>query len=110
MSGDVTRRTLPSATCRSTWQPTPQYGHTERTILSGWRTCSGAKRSRGITSKIAPVGQTRTHSPHQVQPALPGATAAPTADALGVAATGAGTRATPGARVAACEEPVLSVG
>src|SRR2546425_6985478 len=40
--------------------------------------CAGAKRSRGITSKIAPVGQTRTHSPHQVHPALSGSPSAPT--------------------------------
>src|SRR6266699_2026538 len=72
MSGEVTRMTWSPATCRCTWQPTPQYGQTERTVLSGWSTFSGANRSRGITSKIAPVGQTRTHSPHQVHPALSG--------------------------------------
>src|SRR5256884_5360918 len=39
---------------------------------------SGAKRCCGITSKIAPVGHTRTHSPHHVQPALSGSPSAPT--------------------------------
>src|SRR2546426_6305252 len=62
MSGEVTRTTWLLATWRSTWHPTPQYGQTERTILSGCRICSGANRCRGITSKIAPVGQTRTRS------------------------------------------------
>src|SRR5438552_9948484 len=78
MSGEVTRMTWSPATCRSTWQPTPQYGQTERTVLSGWRIFAGANRSRGITSKIAPVGHTRTHSPHHVQPALSGSPSAPT--------------------------------
>ena len=32
----------------------------------------------GMNSKIAPVGQTRTHSPHQVQPALSGLPSPPT--------------------------------
>src|SRR5438445_5118047 len=31
-----------------------------------------------MTSKIAPVGHTRTHSPHQVHPALSGSPSAPT--------------------------------
>ena len=78
MSGEVTRTILLSAVCRSIWQPTPQYGQTARTIDSGRRICSGRKRSLGSTSKIAPVGHTRTHSPHQVQPALSGSPSAPT--------------------------------
>ena len=41
-------------------------------------TASGAKRCRGMTSKMAPVGQTRTHSPHQVQPAWSGSPSPPT--------------------------------
>ena len=69
MEGDVTRMIASSFTWTSSWQPTPQYGQTERTTLSGWRTASEPKRCLGMNSKMAPVGQTRTHSPHQVHPA-----------------------------------------
>ncbi len=76
--GLVTRMTVLSRTCRSTWHPTPQYGHTERTTRSGLSTCSFVNRSSGSTSWIAPVGHTRTHSPHHVHAAWSGSPSPPT--------------------------------
>ena len=86
-TGEVTRISCSSLTCRSIWQPTPQYGQTDaRSRCRACRTASAPNRSRGMTSKIAPVGQTRTHSPHQVQPAWSGSPSPPTMISVCVAA------------------------
>ena len=52
---------------RPTWRPCP-----------GCRSASAPNRCAGMNSKMAPVGQTRTHSPHQVQPAWSGSPSPPT--------------------------------
>ncbi|MCX5760521.1 MAG: hypothetical protein NTW72_03275 [Gemmatimonadetes bacterium] len=76
--GLVTRTTSSPRACRSSWHPTPQYGHTERTTRSGSSIAPALNLAIGRMSWMAPVGQTRTHSPHQVHPACSGLPSAPT--------------------------------